>query len=352
MTEQFFENIRNLELGACGSPFVCMFTALIDDTLSIILGNVHGVVYQTDTVVSSLMLENITVLTAIFIDKIKNIVSDIRNLDGIRLDVRYDESPSLDFLLKCFHEQSATLGYNVVIVTRVAEWIAELRGRQSVHRVDDNFQRVSQVIPSIIGSTGHDSLCERNQFAIQQFFQSFDVLMLDVNTTILQILEVFRVLAEVLFGNQTGRVHRRNVIQTNVAVHAGLCVDIASFTDFLNDLFRLYFCFFCTFIFSFLQIKKVVQGLFLGPGPLSIVKIIDPVRLVPGPYIIREERHDAPTNRQFLSVNITAILRFALLVPHAEVVVVPVSLSQLLIFGIRNRLPQLAIIELPLRIFV
>ena len=81
MTEQFFENIRNLELGACGSPFVCMFTALIDDTLSIILGNVHGVVYQTDTVVRGLMLENITVFAAILINEIENIICDIWNLD-------------------------------------------------------------------------------------------------------------------------------------------------------------------------------------------------------------------------------------------------------------------------------
>ena len=313
MTEQFFENIRNLELGACSSPFVCMFTALIYDTLSIILGNVHGVVYQTDTVVSSLMLENITVLTTIFIDEIKNIISHIWNLYGIRLDVRYDESPSLDFLLKCFHEQSTTLGYNVVIVTRVAEWIAELRRRQSIHRVDDNFQRVSQVIPSIIGSTGHYSLCERNQFAIQQFFQGFDVLMLDVNTTILQILEVFRVLAEVLFGNQTGRVHRRNVIQTNVAVHAGFCVDIASFTDFLDDIimfFRnvilgnffdeiqgLFSCLFAPSLYIFLGVQKLVQIGLIVSGSCGIQNIIDPVRLVSGPDIIREERHDAPTNR-------------------------------------------------------
>ena len=205
----------------------------------------------------------------------------------------HNESPFLDFLLERFHEQGTAFGYNIVIVTRVAEWIAEFRGRQSVHRVDDNFQRVSQVIPSIIGSTGHDSLCKWNQFAIQQFFQSFDVLMLDVNTTILQILEVFRVLAEVLFGNQTGRVHRRNVIQTNVAVHAGLCVDIASFTDFLDDIiifFRnislgnfldeiqgLFSCLFAPCLYIFLSVQELVQIGLIVSGSRGIQNIIDPV---------------------------------------------------------------------------
>ena len=240
MTEQFLAHIRNLELSAGCSPLTCVLAAFVDDALLVILCDIHCIVHQANTVIGGLMLENITILTTILVYKVENIIRDIRNLNRVCLDVGNNESTLLDLTFQRLHEQRAALGHNIIVVTWVAEWIAELRGRQPVHRVNDNFQRVSQVIPSIIGSTGHNSLCERNQFAIQQFLQSFNVLVLNVHTSVLQVLEVFCVFAKVLFSNQTRRMHRSNIIQTDVAVHTGFCIDITAFADFLDDVIMFF----------------------------------------------------------------------------------------------------------------
>ena len=91
----------------------------------LILGDVDGVVHQAHTVISSLMLENITVHLAVLHDELDDLRRSIRNLDGVRLDVGNSKAPLLDLVLEVDHKQGSALGDDIVFVPIVPEWVLE-----------------------------------------------------------------------------------------------------------------------------------------------------------------------------------------------------------------------------------
>ena len=199
-----------------------------------VFGNINSVVDQTHSVVRSLVLEGVTVQLTVIHDKLDNIIRSVRNLDRIRLDVSDGKTTLLHLMLQIDHEQSATLGHDVILVTNITEGIVEGCCREAVDRVDGDFQCLSQVSCCLVISQVF------SQFPTEHIFGFSKVAMLDSEPRIQNILEPLRVLvAEEVLCHDTARVHRGNIQQSNVPVHARLCIDVATFTDFFAPVCRL-----------------------------------------------------------------------------------------------------------------
>ena len=123
-----------LELGAGSTP------------VSVLVVDIDGLVHKTHTVVSSLVLEGVSVLLA----ELHNLLDDLgggpRDLDRVGLDVCNVEALLLDEVLQIHHEQSATLGDNVVHIAGVLEGVGKLCRSETIHGVDDDLESEGQCL--------------------------------------------------------------------------------------------------------------------------------------------------------------------------------------------------------------
>ena len=101
--------------------------------------------------------------------------------------MRNVEALLLDEVLQIHHEQSATLGDNVVHIAGVLEGVGKLCRSETVHRVDDDLESEGQCL--IV----HTLLKERNQGSIQKLPSSFIVVMLDRYSGLLDLAETLSV---------------------------------------------------------------------------------------------------------------------------------------------------------------
>ena len=114
LREELLEDVGVLELGTGGTP------------LPILVVDIDGLVHETHTVVSSLVLEGVAVLLAELHDLLDDLGSGPRDLDRVGLDVRNVEALLLDEVLQIHHKQCATLCDDVVDVPGVLEGVWEL----------------------------------------------------------------------------------------------------------------------------------------------------------------------------------------------------------------------------------
>ena len=110
-----------------------------------VLSDINRIIYQTHSVICSLMLECITILLTKVHNELNDFWCRIRNLNGICLYVCNSESTLLYLMFKIHHEQSAALSDNVILVSNIMEWIRECRRGKTIYRVDRSLQCVSQI---------------------------------------------------------------------------------------------------------------------------------------------------------------------------------------------------------------
>src|SRR5690606_2327955 len=131
-------DIGMLELSAHSSPLVS----------GLVLGlcNIDRVIHETELVVRSLVLEHIAVASAELEDLLDDLRCCVGDLDGVGLDVSYREALLLHVVLQIDHKQSTTLGDDVVDVARILEAVVELRRGQAIDDVDNNLQRIRELV--------------------------------------------------------------------------------------------------------------------------------------------------------------------------------------------------------------
>ena len=133
-------------------------------------------------------------VVAIFQPELRHEVDDLRsgvgNLDGVGLDVHDRESLFLHCCLEIDHEECATLGYNIVDVSWIAEWVIEARGREAVNDVDDDLECIRERFSVIL-------LCEiGNENTSEETASGFVILSLDCDSSCLESCVISGVRAE------------------------------------------------------------------------------------------------------------------------------------------------------------
>ena len=164
-----------LELGTGGAP------------LPILVVDIDGLVHETHTIVSSLMLEGVAVLLAELHDLLDDLGSSPRNLDRVGLDVRNVEALLLDEVLEVYHKERASLSNNIVHVPRVLERIGKLRRSETIHGVDDDLECEGQ------GLVVDAFLQEGGQSPIEQCSGSCIIMVLDGYSGLLDLAETLSV---------------------------------------------------------------------------------------------------------------------------------------------------------------
>ena len=167
-------------------------------SISSILSNINRVIHQTHAVVRSLVLKGVAILLTIVHDELNNIGVRIRDLDRICLNMCDRITTLVDLVLEVDHEQSSTLGYDVVLVANITEWVVELSRCQTIHAVNRNLQSLCQV-------SGCYLIIEvLSKLSIQHLTSLVKILMLDCDTCISNLLESLRILlTEQLLSNNT-----------------------------------------------------------------------------------------------------------------------------------------------------
>ena len=172
-----------------------------------VLGNIDCVVHECHRLVRGLMFELIPILST----KIKHLVDDVLvcfwDLDGVRLDVGYIITLLLDIEHQIHHEERSTLSNDVIHIANIAELVVELSTSQAVDRVNDDLQRLLQVLLIFIGSPFQIWL----ELSIQELACSIHVVMLDRNTSALNIGEPLGVVSEEIQFLDGGWVHGRHI---------------------------------------------------------------------------------------------------------------------------------------------
>ena len=75
----------------------------------------------------------------------------VRDLDRVRLDVCNSQAEFLlHIVLEVNHEQRASFCNDVVNVTRIPCGVVELSARQSVHGVDRDLERLTQLVEVVV----------------------------------------------------------------------------------------------------------------------------------------------------------------------------------------------------------
>ena len=177
------------------------------------------------------MLERISVLLPEVDHELLHLGRDVRQLDGIGLDMNHGPTALLTLELKVDHEQRPALGDDVVLVPRIPEGVVEAGGGQPVHGIDDGLHRSGEILGSEIGRPVLKSLDEGREGSVQNMLGLLPVMVLDVDAALLQIAESLSVRTEEVQSLDRRRVHRGDVEQPDVRVHAGLGVDSAALPD-------------------------------------------------------------------------------------------------------------------------
>ena len=164
-----------LELGTSGAP------------LPILVVDIDGLVHETHTIVSSLVLEGVAVLLAELHDLLDDLGSGPRDLDRVGLDVCNVEALLLYEVLEVYHKERASLRNNIVHVPRVLERIGKLRRSEAVHGVDDDLECKGQ------GLVIDAFLQEGGQGPIEQCSGSCIIMVLDRYSGLLDLAETLSV---------------------------------------------------------------------------------------------------------------------------------------------------------------
>ena len=221
------------------------------------LSNIDGVVYQANSFILCFNLKCIPPLLSIVIDELLKFRSGIRHLDGIRLDVDNSAATSFYLMLKVNHEQSTTLGNNIVDITRISECILKLGRRQTINRVNGSLQSIRQV-GQLFRTSRFVSLESSIKYNFDVFgfltfieltlghLSGFDFLsrlskMLNNNSSINQGFESSSIsVAEQIQCNDAMRMHRRNVESLDVYIHSRPCPNSSAFANFFYASVRRY----------------------------------------------------------------------------------------------------------------
>ena len=191
--------------------------------------NIDCVVDQGQTLVRSLVLELVPVLLTELHDLGDDLRRSIRNLDRVGLNMGDRETSALHELLEIHHEQSTSLGDDVVLVVWITERVREARSRQTVHAVDRDLQSIRQCLGIVL------TLQIWRQRTVQHLLSRVVLTMLDGHTSSLNIGELLGVRTEQIQVLNRGGVHGSHVEKCDIAVHARLGVDVTT----LADLFAL-----------------------------------------------------------------------------------------------------------------
>ena len=139
----------------------------------------------------------------------------------------------LDLMLEVDHKQGSAFSYDIIFVSRISERMVKACRSQTIHRVDCNFQCLCQI--SCSGFVRQIL----SQSTIQHLLCFIKLLMLDSDTSLKNIIESLGVFgSKQVFSNDTARMHRSNVKQSNVAVHTRLSVHITAFAYFFSTINR------------------------------------------------------------------------------------------------------------------
>ena len=221
------------------------------------LSNIDGVVYQANSFVLCFNLKGIPPLLSIIIDELLKFRSGIRYLDGIGFDVNNSTTTSFHFMLKVNHEQSTTLGNNIVNIARISECILELSRSQTINRVNCSLQSIGQVRKFFRTSrfVSLESPIKYNfdVFGFLTFIEltlghlsGFDFLsrlskMLNDDSSIDQGFESSSIpVTKQIQGNDAMRMHRCNVESLDVRIHSRPCPNSSAFANFFNTSVRRY----------------------------------------------------------------------------------------------------------------
>ena len=158
------------------------------------------------------MLEVIVIHLAISLNELDNMQICIRNLNRIGLNMSNRIAALLHLMLEINHEQSATLRYDVVLITRIVERIVEVRGGETIHRVDCDLQSLREIILREVGCARNQVINEGRKSTAENDSTGVPILMLNRHTSVFQILKPLCIdFAKYLFCNCRTGMHGCNI---------------------------------------------------------------------------------------------------------------------------------------------
>ena len=217
--------------------------SLVDDRLLELLAgcvptvfvmcDIDGVVDEQHSIVGRFVLECVAVLLPKLEDLRNDAIVGVRDFDRVSLDVRNGVSFLLNEMLQVDHEQSAALGDDVVHVPGVSEWVVEFGGGESVRRIQCDLQRIGQ------GVEVRFIIKIWSQRPIQDLTSLVEFLVLDQDTSLLELAVPLGVWSEQLEILDRRWVHRRNIQQGHVLIVSRLGGDVSALADLLAAICRL-----------------------------------------------------------------------------------------------------------------
>ena len=200
-----------------------------------IASNINSIVDETHTLIRCLVLKVIAIHLAISLNKLDNVQIRIGNLNRIRLNVRNRIAALLDLMLEINHEQSTALRHDVILITRIMERIVEVRGGQTIHRVDRDLQSLREIILREVGCARNQLIDEGRKSTAENDSTGVPILMLNRHTSVFQILKPLCIdITKYLFCNCRTGMHGRNIKQCDKPIHTGLCRNTASLADIVD----------------------------------------------------------------------------------------------------------------------
>src|SRR6476620_11229137 len=132
MREELLEYVWVLELctHCCPTP--------------IVFCDINSVVNEAEFLIRCLVTKRITTFFSQLTNKSNDLRRGVRNLNGIGLDMSYLETLILNRMLQVNHEESTTLGDDVILVPVVLELGVKPSAGQTVDNIDHDLQRIRQ----------------------------------------------------------------------------------------------------------------------------------------------------------------------------------------------------------------
>src|SRR5690242_17271178 len=96
----------------------------------------------------------------------------------------------LNCLLQINHEQSATLGYNIILVSIIFEHVRKAGAGQTIDNVNYNLQRIGQVISRFNIVFAFSVYKKWTKFTVKHFACGVVVFFLDRNASVYKIFEI------------------------------------------------------------------------------------------------------------------------------------------------------------------
>ena len=142
------------------------------------------------------MLEVVAILAPNSVTNLTTLGCGVRDLDRVRLDMDNLVRPAPAGLLQIDHEQSATLGDDVVHVANIPERVVELGRSETIDDVDHDLQRVGKLLRTFrsqpsCGSSGYGVRRPSSMAAA-----AVEIFTLDRDTSFDQVFELLRIRSE------------------------------------------------------------------------------------------------------------------------------------------------------------